>query len=425
MSDTVFWTPPPRPDWLQAFNDEGREMDIEAIVPLDPEELIAQAKAATGFDDFGSDDWRTPFEILVKSINEEAELNFFGRLMTRQDILIWLQALLGIQAAFNEHPEIADEVIDTPVFIAGLSRSGTSILFELLAQDTQFGSPRHWEMMFPYPSPDAATYDSDPRIERAQHLVTQFNRVAPALKTMHEMDARLPNECIIGQAASFISEYIPFLFQVPTYIGYIYTEGNWAYSYGLYKRMLQVLQFKNPRKHWLLKAPSHLNFLPVLLQVFPDAQVLITHRDPIYAQASVTNLAGTFFHMRSEKPLDVKAFEGLLSPEMMAGNLNRIIDWLEDGVIPKDQVSHSLYADLISDPAQALAKVYDQIGLPFTDSARASMEAYLAAKPKAKFGKHKYSIGEQEEIARKREFFARYQAYFGVPHEEKKNLNEE
>ena len=424
MSDAVFWTPPSRPEWLQAINHETEAMGLHNLIPLDPEELIATAKAATGFDDFGSDEWREPFEILIKSINEEAELHFFGRVMTRSDILIWLKALLGIQAAFNEHPEISDEVIDKPVFIAGLSRSGTSILFELLAQDEQFGSPRHWEMMFPYPPPEAASYETDHRIEKAQHLVTQFNRVAPTLKTMHEMDARLPNECIIGQAASFISEYIPFLFQVPTFIGYMYTQGNWDYSYRLYKKMLQLLQFKNPRQHWLLKAPSHLNFLPVLFNVFPDAQVLITHRAPIYAQASVTNLAGTFFWMRSNKPLDVKAFEGLLSPEMMSVNLNRTIDWLEDGIIPKDQVSHSLYADLISDPVKALSKVYDQIGLDFTETSRAKMKAYLAAKPKAKFGKHKYSIGEAEEIAKKREYFARYQAYYNVPIETKKNLNE-
>lgn len=420
----VFWTPPQRPGWLQAFNDEAAEMNLSSLIPLDAEELIQTAMAETGFDDFGSDEWREPYEILIKSINEEAELHAFGRLMTRNEILIWLKALLGIQAAFKEYPEIADEVIDRPVFIAGLSRSGTSILFELLAQDAQFGSPRHWEMMFPYPPPEAATYETDPRIEKAQHLVTQFNRVAPTIKTMHEMDARLPNECIIGQAASFISEYIPFLFQVPTYINHIYGQGNWPYSYGLYKKMLQLLQFKNPRKHWLLKAPSHLNFLPVLFQVFPDARVLITHRDPIYAQASVTNLAGTFFWMRSNKPLDVKAFEGLLSPEMMAMNLERTIDWLEDGAIPKSQVSHSLYADLISDPQTALAKVYARIGLDFSDQARAKMQAYLDAKPKAKFGKHKYSIGEAEEIAKKREYFKRYQDYYGVPVETKKNLNE-
>ena len=417
MTDELKWTPPPRPDWLAAFNDEAPAMEIDSLVPLDPEELIETAKRTTGFDDFGSDEWRAPFEILVRSLDEEAELHFFGRLMTRMDILLWLQALLGIEAAFKEHPEIADEKIDRPVVIAGLSRSGTSILFELLARDAQFGSPRHWELMFPYPPPEAATYETDPRIARCEQLVTQFNRVTPTYATMHEMGANIPNECIIGQACTFISEYIPFLFQVPSYISYLYEKADWNYPYRTYKRMLQLLQFKNPRKHWLLKAPSHLNFLPTLFEVFPDARVIMTHRDPLKAQASTTNLAGTFYWMRSDKPLDVEAFEGLLDPKLMAGNLNRIIDWLESGTIPRDQCVSSLYQDLIEDPAGALEKVYDELGIEFTEQARGSMIQYLADRPKGKFGKHQYSVGEDDEIARKREYFARYQAYYGVPNE--------
>ena len=417
MNQSVHWKPPPRPAWLQSFNEEAAGMDLHHLVPLDTEELIKTAKRMSGFDDFGSDEWRAPFEKLVNSINSEAELHFFGRLMTRSDILIWLQALLGIQAAFKENPEIAEERIDRPVFISGLSRSGTSILFELLSQDSQFGSPKHWEMMFPYPPPEKDTYETDPRIDRCQRLVTQFYRVAPTYQTMHEMDARLPNECIIGQACTFISEYIPFLFQVPSYIGYLYQQGNWEYSYTVYKKMLQLLQFKNPRKHWLLKAPSHLNFLPVLFKVFPDAQVLITHRDPIYAQASVTNLAGTFYWMRSNKPLDVKAFESLLSPPMMAAQLERIIDWLESGTIPSEQISHSLYADLISDPFAALNKIYSQIGISLDHGTRNAMQDYLDKKPKEKFGKHEYDVGSEAEVIEKREYFKKYQTYFGVPDE--------
>jgi len=303
------------------------------------------------------------------------------------------------------------------LFISVLTRSVTSILYELMSQDKRFGSPRHWEMMFPYPPPEQASYNTDPRIERCQTLVTQFYRVAPTYQTMHEMDAQLPNECIIGQACTFISEYIPFLFQVPSYIGYLYQQGNWEYSYGMYKKMLQLLQFKNPRERWLLKAPSHLNFLPVLFKVFPDAKVLITHRDPIYAQASVTNLAGTFYWMRSNKPLDVKAFESLLAPEMMAAQLERIIEWLESGAVPKQQTSHSLYADLVADPMLALNKIYAQIGLTLEQNTASAMQHYLSNKPKAKFGKHEYDVGSASEIAQKRAHFARYQDYFNVPNE--------
>ena len=115
--DQVAWVPPPRPEWLTTFNKEGRHTDIRNLVPIDPAELIETAKRATGFDDFGDERWREPFEILVKALDQEAALNFFGRLMARNDVLNWLKALLGIHAAFKEFPRIADEVIDRPLFI--------------------------------------------------------------------------------------------------------------------------------------------------------------------------------------------------------------------------------------------------------------------------------------------------------------------
>jgi len=90
--------------------------------------------------------------------------------MARNDVLNWLKALLGIHAAFKESPQIADEAIDRPLFIAALPRSGSSILFELLSLDPDLGSPLQWEMMFPYPPPEPATRDSDPRIDVCQHL---------------------------------------------------------------------------------------------------------------------------------------------------------------------------------------------------------------------------------------------------------------
>lgn len=416
-SSEILWTPPPRPDWLVRFNAEALHADIRNLVPLEAAELIDTARRATGFSDFGGDEWREPFEILIRSLNEEAELHYFGRLMTRSDILIWLQALLGVEAAFRQHPEIADEVIDRPLVIAGLSRSGTSILFELLSQDPQFGSPRHWEMMFPYPPPERATYATDPRIERCQQLITQWNRVTPTYATMHEMDARLPNECIIAQSCTFVSENIPFLFQIPSYMEWLSTRANWEYPYAFYKRMLQLWQWRNPRTHWLLKAPSHLNYLPVLFRIFPDARVLLTHRDPLLAQASVTNLAGTFYWMRSDKPLNVAAFEGLLSPRHMAQRLDRVIDWLEQGAIPGQQCSNSLYADLIEQPLATLRSVYRQLGLTLTGEVEARMRQYVQDKPKGKFGRHEYGLGESDEVRRRREYFRRYQQYFSVPDE--------
>lgn len=410
------WTPPPRPEWVQRVNDEGRHMHIESLVPLEAEELMATARRNTGFDDFGSDEWREPFERLLRAINTEAELNLFGRLMTRSDLLRWLEERLGIERAYAEHPEIEDEVIDAPVIVTGLPRSGTSILFEILAQDPQFGSPRHWEILFPYPPPERASYETDPRIERCEHLVTQWSRVAPTYATMHEMGARIPNECIVAMSCSFMSENISALFQVPSYSSWLFAT-DLSYPYAYYKRLLKLLQWRNPRRHWLLKSPSHLGCLPTLFKTFPDARVLFTHRDPIRAQASVTNLLGTIYWMRSDKAFDARAFDSLLTPENVAARLDHVIDQLEDGSIPRAQMFNLKYANLIEQPLQAVTRLYAEAGLPLEDTARHNMEAYLQHKPQGKFGRHQYRVGEREEIARKRSWFRRYQDYFSCPDE--------
>lgn len=418
MNDTAIshWTPPPRPEWIARINAEGRHMDIDSLVPLQPDELMETARRNTGFSDFGSDEWREGFEIFVKAVNEEAELHLFGRLMTRSDILRWLEARLGIEAAYKAHPEIDDEAIDAPVVVTGLPRSGTSILFEILAQDPQFGVPKNWEIMFPYPPPEAATYRSDARIERCQHLVTQWSRVVPTYATMHEMGAEIPNECIVTMSCTFMSENLTAQYQIPSYNAWLYRQ-DLSYAYAYYKRMLKLLQWRNPRRHWLLKAPSHLGSLPVLFDTFPDAHVVFTHRDPIKAQASVTNLLGTLYWMRSDKPFNASAFENLLTPENVAARLNHVIDQLEAGTIPRAQMHNLKYADLIGQPLAALTQLYADAGLDLTDAALAGMRHYLEHKPQGKFGKHHYSVGEREAIQRQRAHFQRYQHYFGCPDE--------
>jgi hypothetical protein len=410
------WTPPPRPDWLLRVNAEGGPMAIESLVPLEAEELLATAQRNTGFSDFGSDEWREGFDVLINAINTEAELHLFGRLMTRNDLLRWLEARLGIEAAYKAHPEIEDEQIEAPLIITGLPRSGTSILFEILAQDNQFGSPRNWEILFPYPPPERASYATDPRIERAQQLVTQWSRVAPTYATMHEMGANIPNECIVAMSCTFRTENLSALFQIPSYNAWLY-RSDLTHAYRYYKRMLKLLQWRNPRRHWLLKAPSHLGNLPILFDVFPDARVVFTHRDPIMAQASVTNLLGTLFWMRSDQTFDAKAFDNLLTPESTAARLNNVIDQIGSGAVPRQQMFDFQYTGLIDQPLAAVQQLYQRAGLTLSPEALQNMEEYQRHKPKGKFGKHHYSVGEREQIARRRAHFQRYQQHYGVPDE--------
>ena len=226
--------------------------------------------------------------------------------------------------------------------------------------------------------------------------------MVPTYAAMHEMGAEIPNECIVAMSCTFLTENLPGQYQIPGYNAWYYQQ-DLDYAYGYYKRMLKLLQWRNPRRHWLLKAPSHLGNLPVLFRTFPDARVVITHRDPIVAQASVTNLLGTLYWMRSSQPFDAGAFEALMTPEAGAARLDAVIDLLRDGV---------------DRPLPALEALYRQMDMTLTPAAQEAMRDYLAQKPQGKFGHHQYSTGEQEENAHRRKLFRRYQQYFQVPDEQ-------
>ena len=101
----AIWQPPPRPDWVTRINAEGNCMDIRGVVPLDENSLLDTAMRNTGLSNFGSEEWREPFKVFVKSLDEEAELNLMGRLMGRSDVLMFLEARLQIEEAYQRHPD--------------------------------------------------------------------------------------------------------------------------------------------------------------------------------------------------------------------------------------------------------------------------------------------------------------------------------
>ena len=420
MSDSAdrkrVWQPPRYPDWVERINGEGDGMDIESMVPLDADNLISSAVRGTGLRDFGVPDWEEPFRVLSRALDEEAELSLLGRLMARSDLLIFLQNRLRIEEAYRQHPQIEDEQIHQPVFIVGLPRSGTSILFELLALDAGFAIPETWMLLFSCPPPGIDADGIDDRIARTHHLVTLWNRVVPEYETMHEMGGRVPSECGMLMANCFISDHFAALHQAPSYDRHL-ASCSWEPAYRYHRRLLKLLQWQTPRRRWLLKAPNHLGHLPLLLATYPDARIVQTHRDPLKCMASAANLLGCLLWMRSRKPFDSTAFEDLIMGEATASRLENVMTQRDAGLVPAECIVDAVYQDLMDDPVAAVTRVYAGLGLELSAATVQAMQSYLAAKPRGKHGVHQYQSGDAQTRVRERALFRNYQLRHGVPDE--------
>lgn len=393
-------------------------MDIRGVVPLDEKSLIDTAVANTGLSDFGDDSWREPFQVLVKALDDESELNLVGRLMTRSDLLVMLEARLRVEEYYKRHPEIDDQEIVKPLLIVGQGRSGTTYLQNLLTSDPDNETVATWEAMFPCPPPEAATYLTDPRVDRADRLVTQMNRVAPTIESMHEFNARVPTESIQVQSLAFRSPawFDSLLGQVPSYAAYM-SRQNPADAYRYEKRVLKLLQWRNPRRTWIMKSPFAITHLPRVLEVYPDVGFIWTHRDPVKSLSSMISLMGTLHWIRSDRPFVGEALTQFTNADLSGAMMSQPIRWLEDGSLPAERLCNVQYTQLLQDPLSVVEQIYSAFGIDLSTRARVAMAEHLERDKRSRRPAHQYDLGSDEEIQLERAAFTAYQQYFGVEDE--------
>ncbi len=410
------YRPRPRPEWVRGANAMGRAIDARQVVLLDEESLLRSATLNTGLSDFGDDDWREPFRILLDDLERTADLNLVGRLLTRSDLLIHLEGRLRVIDWFERHPEVEDEVIEAPVFIVGLPRSGTTILEEILGADPNARAVRMWEAKFPCPPPRPGDPRPDPRIARADALVGLQDAITPEWATMHKVGGELPVECIEFTYASFVSYAFSASFHVPNYTRYVAASDHRS-AFAWHERILKLLQSTGRPQHWLLKGPTHLPVLPALFARYPDARIVLLLRDPVKATASVVDVSGTLFYMRSDNTAQGKPHGQFIDGNPTTHALQRVIDWSGSGAIPRERIHPVAYLDFFADPERGLEKLYAALGLPLGSESRRAMLDALAQRPKDRFGRHDYDVGSEERIASERERWRSIQDYFGVASE--------
>ena len=377
--------------------------------------VVATAQETTGLCDFAGDDWREALDVLTESLNTEAGLTEFGEVVAQADLVGSLTRRLQIVEYRRNHPEVAEERIERPIFIVGQVRTGTTILFELLAQDPDARAPLTWEVDAPCPPPEAATFDTDPRIEDSRQIQEMMTSIIPDLKAMHPIGPLLAQECVRITAMDLRSFIFPTIYHVPAYARWL-LETDMASGYRWHRGFLQHLQSTIPVNRWVLKSPGHIWALDAMMAQYPDARVIQTHRDPLRTIASVSSLACTLRTFAAEQtPIEEVSREWA---DYVIDGIDRSIDARESGVVPDSQVVDVQYQAFAADPIAVVASAYDQLGLAFTAEAESRMRNFLDTQPPHEHGGHHYTFAQtgldEDEL---RERTSRYQDYFGVPNE--------
>jgi len=395
-----------RPDWVRRLNAMAAAAgSAAAVVPLDAGALIDQASRDAGlseFYDIGDGDWEGRLRALVDAINV-ADLHVVGRLMTREELLRGLRTRLHLGEERRRDPGVADEQIVAPIVVTGPARSGTTILFELLALDEGVRSPIAMDVLHP----------AEPHLDdAARRAMTESEQefwadVQPEFAAMHELRYDLPVECITITSPSFAGSHWSMSLDDP---------GSWmpdpVADFAFHRAVLQSVQRGKPTRQWLLKTPAYVFLFDELLKTYPDAQIVFTHRDPARTMPSTASTTAMIRWLRSDH-LDLDAMSELVGLLFTAG-LNTVAERNNAGTLPKAS-GHARFADLMSDPVSAIESAYDGIGRDFTAAHRDAVLSYLAAKPRGKHGSHDYTAQEWGyDPATLRTDLAPYISTFGV-----------
>ena len=379
-----------------------------------PDALLAAACRETGLSDFGEPSFREGLDVLADSIEREADLSAFGRIVVRAQLVDNLATRLRVLDWAKRHPEVEKERIERPWVILGLPRSGTTLLSFLLDLDPSNRSLLAWEARRPVPPPELASAAEDPRIAETAKSLAGSDRLMPWLPAMHPMGATLPTECVTLFMLAFRSLSIETQVRVPAYKAWL-EQADMRPAFAIHRLVLQILQSRMPTERWALKTPQYLWCLPALREAYPDARLVWLHRDPLPVVGSVASLNQAFYRTWARDPDPVAT--GAYWSEHMATAVERglAFDARQAG---QAWCHHLRYAELMQEPIAAVEALYASFGERVTKLHRRRMEAWMRDRPQSTFGRHRYDLadfGLSKESLDAR--FAAYRTRFDVPRE--------
>lgn len=410
LTDPVF--PPEIAEAMEAF-----EPLAEAVV-FDVQTLLDQACAETGLDDFGDDLHVAPLAVIMEVADTEASLGVLGRLSVWNNLLGNAKTKLLVADLLKRHPEIHEIPVSRPIVIAGQARTGTTHLHNLMSCDPNLRTLPYWEACEPVPplAEQGQAFDVDPRWTRCEQSLAGLNTALPLFKRMHDMYPDHIHEEISLLAIACGGMAMETMVNSTTWRDWYLASDQTPY-YEYMKTMLKVLSFQSGRtasgdlKRWLLKSPQHVEQLPTLMKVFPDATVICTHRDPVSVTASgMTMLAYTArMSVQSDQLTRVGRYWGDRFERMFRSYV------ADRDVVPASQSIDVLFHEFMADDIGTVRRIYDVAGLEFTDELVAATEAFMEEHPRGKYGRVLYDTNQfGVDRAERRQALQFYVDRFGV-----------
>jgi hypothetical protein len=382
-----------------------------------PDALIAAACEQTRLDDFGSDSFREGLEVLCQSLSSEAQLNQIGVAVVPGAVLAGLTNRLKIVEWVKRHPQVSDELIEAPFIVVGMFRAGTTFLSHMLEKDARHRPLLRWEAGDSTPPPTPASLHSDPRIAAARAAAAMLDQINPRVRVVQSEEPDGPTECIAVLNQDFKSLLWEAMANVPAYGAWLHAADHRS-AYDYHHRVLQVLQSGGVRGRWSLKSPHHALHLEVLNAVYPDARLVMMHRDPLVLCASVCSLITTLTRTFSD------ADHGRYIADHWTQMLERSVASVAAfrAAHPDKRICDVHYADLVRDPLGTMRSVYAAFGDELSGQALGAMTQHVESHPKGKFGRHAYDLAEFGlDAGAIRDRFRHYVERYGIPLEQSAN----
>ena len=381
-------------------------------VRLEPDALCEAASAETGLHDFGDDGFRPSLEVLCAALRTEAGLGAVGRFMVHQQLVGLLKNRLLIADVLRRHPEIHDVVIDRPIIIAGLPRTGTTHLHNLMSADPALRSLPYWESLEPVlaESEQPAAGEPDPRRARTEQGLALLDAAMPLFKRMHEMTVDHVHEEIQLLAIDFSTMLFETVALIPTWRDW-YMAHDQTPAYEYMKTVLKVLQWLRGGDRWVLKSPQHLEQFGPLVYTFPDATFVVTHRDPVAVTTSLVTMMSYTARLNVEHPDPVRIgrYWSARVEEMLYACVR------DRELLPADRSIDVPFDEFMADDVAMVERIYSVAGQPMTDTSRKAMDDFMADHPRGRHGTVVYDLGDFGlDPEERRQALAGYAARFGV-----------